>query len=57
MGAFASLAHVNQTPVASQVDATIKVIDEQRAKSLKTIAGDDRVAASSMQPVADSIQG
>ena len=57
VGAFASLAHVNQTPVASQVDATIKVIDEQRAKSLKTIAGDDRMAAGSMQPLADSIQG
>ena len=57
VGAFASLAHVNQTPVASQVDATIKVIDEQRAKSLKTIAGDDRMASGSMQPLADSIQG
>ena len=57
VAAFASLAHVNQTPVASQVDATIKVIDEQRAKSLKTIAGDDRMAAGSMQPLADSIQG
>jgi hypothetical protein len=43
--------------IAGHVNATIKVVDDQRAKSSKTIAGDDRAAATSMQPIADSIQG
>ena len=55
-GVFASLAHVSQALVASQISATIKVIDEQRAKSSKTLAADDRAAATAMQPMADSIQ-
>lgn len=41
--------------IADQVDATIRVIDDQRAKSLKTLAGDDRSAAAAMQPIADSL--
>ena len=53
-GEFASLAHVSKSQVTSQMSATIKVIDDQRAKSSLTIAGDDRAAASSMQPIADS---
>jgi len=38
-----------------QVLATIKVIDDQRAKNFKLVAGDDRAAAAGMQAVADRI--
>lgn len=55
VGSFSSLAHVDRSHVSGQLAATLKVIDEQRAKSMKTIAGDDRVAAGSMQPIADAI--
>ena len=55
-GAFASLAHVSKSHVTSQLSATIKVIDDQRAKASTAVAGDDRAAASAMQPIADSIQ-
>ena len=56
-GVFASLAHVSKSHVMSQLSATIKVIDDQRTKASTTVAGDDRAAASAMQPIADSIQG
>lgn len=52
---FSSIAHVGVTPVNDELAALIKVIDDQRAKSTKTIAGDDRAAATSMQPVGDAI--
>ena len=39
----------------NQVLATIKVIDDQRAKNFKHVAGDDRTAAAGMQAVADQI--
>ncbi len=55
--AFADVSHVNRLPVLRQAQATIKVIDDQRAKSSKTIAADDRAAATAMQPIADSIEG
>ena len=51
---FAALVHVDRAHVLAQVSATIKVIDEQRAKSSLTVATDDRAAATSMQPIADS---
>jgi hypothetical protein len=54
---LASIAGIAPGPIADHVNATIKVVDEQRAKSSKTIAGDDRAAATSTQPIADSIQG
>jgi hypothetical protein len=31
------------------------VIDDQRAKSFDSLAGDDRSAATAMQPVADAL--
>jgi hypothetical protein len=54
---LASVMGISQGLIANQVTATIRVVDDQRAKSSKTIAGDDRAAATSMQPIADSIQG
>ena len=54
---FVSVTHANKTVVQAQVTATLRVIDEQRARSSKTIAGDDRAAATAMQPVADSLHG
>jgi hypothetical protein len=54
---FVSLSHADKRAVAAQVTATIKVIDDQRSKSSRAVAGDDRAAATSMQPIADSIQG
>ena len=53
---FAALWHVDTSPVKTQVDATIRVIDQQRAKSSKALAAADRAAATAMQPIADSIQ-
>ena len=52
---FASLGHVQTGPASDEINALIKVIDEQRAKTLKTIAADDRAAATSMEPIADAI--
>jgi hypothetical protein len=57
VAAFVSLSKVPGARVKSQVDATIKVIDDQRAKSSTTVADDDRAAATAMQPIANSIQG
>ena len=37
------------------VEATIKVVDDQKAASWKSIANDDRAAATAMQPIADSL--
>jgi hypothetical protein len=54
---FASLAHVAKAYVLDHVTATLKVIDDQRSKNSASIAGDDRAAATSVQPIADSIQG
>ena len=52
---FASVVRVGKPQIAHQIDATLKVIDDQRAKSSKSVAGDDRAAATAMQPIADSI--
>jgi hypothetical protein len=54
---FASLAHVPKAYVRDHASALLKVIDDQRAKSSTNVAGDDRAAATSTQPIADSIQG
>jgi hypothetical protein len=56
VAAFAPLAKVGKSQIASQVAATLKVIDDQRAKSAKAIPSDDRAAATAMQPIADSIR-
>ena len=53
---FGALGHVGHAAVTAQTGATIKVIDDQRAKSSKTLADDDRAAATAMQPIADSIR-
>ncbi len=54
---FASLAHVSKAYVLDHVNATLKVIDDQRAKNATAMANDDRAAATSVQPIGDSIQG
>jgi hypothetical protein len=41
--------------VREQVLAMIKVVDDQRAKAFKQVAGDDRAAASAMRAIADRI--
>jgi len=54
--AFTSLTHTAKPPVIDQVEATLRVIDDQRARSSKQVADDDRAAATAMQPIADSIR-
>lgn len=41
--------------VQHYVEATIKVVDDQKSTSSKTLADDDRAAATAIQPIADSI--
>jgi hypothetical protein len=52
---FAALERVDNAPVTVQVNATIKVIDAQRARSSQALAPADRAAATAMQPIADSV--
>jgi hypothetical protein len=52
---FYALAPTAADNARDQVVATIKVIDDQRAKALNAVAGDDRAAAAAMQPIADRI--
>jgi hypothetical protein len=52
---LSSTAHVSATLVADQAAATVKVIDDQRTKAFKEVAGDDRAAATAMQPLADAM--
>ncbi len=54
---FASFTHVEPILITTQIGAELNVIDDQRAKSSKGVANDDRAAATAMQPIADSIQG
>jgi hypothetical protein len=42
--------------ISQHESAIIRVVDDQRSKA-PTLAGDDRAAATSMQPIADSVQG
>ena len=46
---------IGASAVTDELRALVKVIDDQRTKSAGAIAGDDRAAATSMQPVADEI--
>ena len=56
-----SLASVTGAPasvVGRYVNATVKVVDDQRSKSSKTLADDDRAAATATEAIADfSFQG
>jgi hypothetical protein len=52
---FYGVAPVASDSARDQVTATIKVIDDQRAKASKSVAGDDRAAATGMQAIADRI--
>jgi hypothetical protein len=52
---FSALTHAPAAAVRDQVVATLKVMDDQRARSYKNIAADDRAAAAAMQPLADGI--
>lgn len=42
-------------PVQTQTQALVRVIDDQRSNSLKRVAGDDRTAAASMEPIANLV--
>jgi hypothetical protein len=52
---FDALAPSAAGTTHDQVLATLKVIDDQRGRSYLQVAGDDRAAASAMQPLADRI--
>jgi hypothetical protein len=52
---FSALTHAPASAVRDQVVATLKAIDDQRAKAYKNVAGDDRAAAAAMQAIADQI--
>jgi hypothetical protein len=52
---FSALTHAPAAAIRDQVVATLKVMDDQRAKASKNIAGDDRSAAAAMQSIADAI--
>jgi len=52
---FSALTHAPAEAVRSQVIATLKVMDDQRAKAYKNAPGDDRAAAAAMQAIADQI--
>lgn len=56
--ALARLAGAGVPAVVLQVQAALRAIDDQRGKSVTQLAGDDRSAATAMQPIADaSAQG
>jgi phage tail tape-measure protein len=52
---FSALTHAPATTIRDQMIATLKAIDDQRAKAYKNLAGDDRAAAAAMQSMADQI--
>jgi hypothetical protein len=52
---FSALTQVPAAAVRDQVVATLKAIDDQRAKAYKTVPADDRAAASAMQSIADQV--
>jgi len=56
-GEVASLAHVSGEHAVDHVNALIKVVDDQRAKSFSALADDDRSAATSTQPMGDAVRG
>lgn len=52
---FSALTRVRATTITEQVNATIKVIDDQRGQAFKVLADDDRAAATTMQPIGDAV--
>ncbi len=52
---FSALTHAPATSILGQVTATLRAIDDQRAKAYKNVPGDDRAAAAAMQSIADQI--
>ena len=52
---FYAIAPTASDAAREQIIATIKVIDDQRAKNVKSVAADDRAAATGMQGIADRI--
>ena len=52
---FYGVAPVASNAARDQVNATVKVVDDQRAKASKSVARDDRAAATGMQAIADRI--
>jgi hypothetical protein len=52
---LAALLRTQSNAITYHVNATIKVVDDQRSKA-PTLADDDRAAATSMEPIADSIE-
>jgi hypothetical protein len=52
---FSALTHTPETPIRDQMIATLKTVDDQRAKSYQDVANDDRAAAGAMQAIADRI--
>ena len=52
---FSALTQVPAAAIRDQVIATLKAIDDQRAKAYKNVAADDRAAAAGMQAIADQI--
>jgi hypothetical protein len=52
---FSALTKAPPAAVRDQVIATLKAIDDQRAKTYTVVPGDDQAAASAMQTIADSI--
>jgi hypothetical protein len=56
VGELASITKAPAAIISNHVDAAIKVVDGQRSRAT-TIAQDDRAAATSMQPIADSVEG
>jgi hypothetical protein len=52
---LASAAHVPANLASEEEAAMVTVIDDQRANAVQVVAGDDRAAATAMQPIADAI--
>jgi len=52
---LSSMTAASASMISDQVNATIRVIDDQRTGALTSLAGDDRAAATAMQPLADSL--
>ena len=52
---FSALTQVPAASIRDQVIATLKAIDDQRARAYKNVPGDDRAAAAAMQSIADAI--
>jgi len=52
---FSTFTRVARPAIAEQVNATIKVGDDQRGQAFKVLADDDRAAATTMQPIGDAI--